>query len=556
MSYTYTKANWSGSQAVFVIEFEFGGSLRRYCSISSQNTITISDGANDVLIPFGIEGLDLTESINAGESIEENIVSIQLATSLPLMELWSRGITLEGVSASVYLFLEKLGSISQTWSEKVKIYEGIIEEPVFGDPQLQEGIVSFGIELQAWDASKFLLQGNYIDTRFPNRAESADGKIYPVVIGNPGYQVVNEIGVKVDMPAFPAYCNVIYAGLGTDASFVISAGIVESSGLRIYDQNSKSHADVVLTGSDSYGRAYSSTDIPIGGGSIALPGDDVNGVSQAWWCHFTDSAGGIASPYQAGSLTLAGDVLRWALSKTGQRIDEGAFANLSNFLNRYKLAGYINNSAISGYDWLAGNLLPLLPISLRTGALGIKPVLNVLNAITQVEPICSISLGDNLECNQVSPVQVIRATSDIINDFTLIWGKNGMTQEYTQISRCRAIAVDPQDIVSEYSIISTGRYGIKPESYESDYIYDRATANLVAKDMIRARSLVLHQIEVEMPVYYGYLQIGDVLSVTSSFLYLTDHKMMITAKTWRDAQTNWVYILQFELNPIQNYRSK
>ena len=74
--------------------------------------------------------------------------------------------------------------------------------------------------------------------------------------------------------------------------------------------------------------------------------------------------------------------------------------------------------------------------------------------------------------------------------------------------------------------------------------------------MIRARSLVLHQIEVEMPVYYGYLQIGDVLSVTSSFLYLTDHKMMITAKTWRDAQTNWVYILQFELNPIQNYRSK
>jgi len=556
--YSYSKSKWAGSNPVFVVEFLFGGSVRRFCSSNQNSTIIVSDGTNDLLIPFGINQLDFLESIDTLDlgSIQENIVSIQLNTSLPLMKLWSQGITLEGVEASVYLLLEdNNGDITQTWDNKIKLYQGVIEEPIFGDPELSEGVVSFGIELLPWNVTSMLLDQNYIDTRFSTRDESANGKIYPLVFGNPGFQVVNELNVKVNFPAFPVYCIETYT-FGNDTFFLISSQSVRSTSINVYDENDKISLDNVLVASDSYNQEYSYVGFPVGAG-IALPGAAATGVSQAWWGVFATYAGGISNPYRPGTaLELAGDIVRWAFALTGQAVDDASFANISNVLNRYKLAGYINDGSITGWDWIAGNILPLLPISIRMGANGVKPVLNTLSAITHVESIASIELGNDLECRQSSPVQVIRPTTDIVNDFSLLWGKNGLTQEYTQVSRCRHIAVDPQDIVSEYAILSTSRYGIKPQTYESDYIYDRATANLIAKDIVRDRSLVVHQMEIEMPIYYGYLQVGDVLSVSSDFLNLSDHKMLIVQKKWHDGLINWIYILQFELNPIQNIRSK
>ena len=161
--YSYSKSKWAGSNPVFVVEFLFAGSLRRYCSSNQNSTIIVSDGTNDILIPFGINELDYLESIDTMDlgSIQENIVSMQLNTELSLMQLWSQGITLEGVKASVFLLLEdNNGDITQTWDNKIKLYQGVIEEPIFGDPELPEGVVSFGIELLPWNVTSMLLDQN------------------------------------------------------------------------------------------------------------------------------------------------------------------------------------------------------------------------------------------------------------------------------------------------------------------------------------------------------------------------------------------------------------
>lgn len=560
MSYTYTAERWAGSTGIFVVEFEFAGAIRRYCSASQGESISVSDGSNTIEIPWGIADLRYTESIDitSPDTVEDNVVSMLLITPLQLMTLWSRGITLEGVRASVYLLLQRTdGTIQQTWDNKVKLYTGIIQNPEFGDPDEVEGFVRFSIEQEPFDANRLLLEQNFIDSRFSDRdIDTSDGKVFPIVIGDPGRNVLDAAGNQKNIPAFPMYCYDRSSGSGNNANFLFAGHKVGATTLIATDQNSESEASTISYQADAYNRGYSYVPYNGNASGIAVPGGAGSQSSQEWWCYFSSTGGGIANPYRSGeALDRAGDVLRWAMNLTGQTVDDGAFANVSNILNRYKIEGYINDPTITAWDWVAGNLLPLLPVSIRTGPEGLKPVFNSLQTLDQVKEIASIEIGIDKPSQQTSAVQTIRATSDIYNDLSLNWGKNGLNQSYTQVSRCRNIAVDPQDIESSYAQLSVSRYGTKPINIETDYVYDRQTAELITKDLLRANCLPIYEVEIQMPIYYGYLQIGDVLKVSSSFLNLTDHKMIITSKTWGIKQKNWLYKLQFELNPIQNLRS-
>lgn len=559
MSFTFTPNQWIGSTGLFVVEFEFAGAVRRYCAGKSGEAVLIEDGSQTLFIPSGISDMRFTESIDilSPETIEDNIVSLQLETGLDLLQLFSRGISLEGVKADFYLLLQSSdGTVNQTWQQKIKLYSGVIQRPIFGDPDLADDIVSFSIEQEPFDTDRLMLEQNFIDVRFADRdVDTADGKVFPIVFGDPGRNIRDADGYLTSYPAFPVYCIDKYSGVGTEASFLFAAHDVGATQVLLIDENFSNATDTVIFDADLYGRQYSYTSVPIGPG-LALPGTTINGTSQEWWGRFATDGGGIKNPYRQGEpLQNAGDVLRWAMSLTGQAVDEGAFANVSNILNRYSLAGYINDPKINAWEWVSGNILPLLPVSIRSGSKGLKPIINALWALDLVKPIASIELGRDKLCQQISPIRTTRATSDIINDLTLSWGKNGLTQEYAQTSRCKNIAIDPQDIESTYAQLSQSRYGVKPANIETDYVYDRDTADLIAKDLLRANCLPVMEIDIETPIQYGYLQIGDPIAVTSDFLHLANHKMLVVSKQWEINQKTWIFTLQFELNPIQNQRS-
>ena len=344
--------------------------------------------------------------------------------------------------------------------------------------------------------------------------------------------------------------------VGSTGKFLISSGVVSSTSVMAQDDEFDLGTQPVFNSVDSTGHIYSYIGFD-GFDTIATPSTvsppQINGTSREWWVSFNE--GGMLNPFGDGILTGGGDICRWALQKTGLIIDDGAWANISTMLNKYQFSGYINDPTLGAWDWLAGNILPFLPISIRVGPQGIKPIYNNLQAISHVIPIKYISLNnidEASEFSQISAVETIRATGELINRYTLNFGKSGHDQDYTQQVRVTNIQEQDIDILSEYSNVSINRYGIQETAESSDYIYERTTAEMIALQKVKSNSFPIRAVEISAPFHYGGLMIGDIIGVTSKFLEIEKMKMMIIAKEWTGIL--WNFKLAYQDNQIINIR--
>ena len=542
----FTSKELMGSTPVFCVEFEWGGRVHRYAT--HNITLQSNDGPLQYLpsiMEFDfVESADLT-SIN----VEANIVSMGLIMDdVDLLERWSQGDTIEGMDAEFFYVLMRYDVAQQDFEDRVVLYRGQIQEPQFGDPNQFHQLVSISIEAQPYDSNRLLMDSNkYIDTRYPNRhIDTSDGKPYPIILGSPGGLIRTTAGTTKNIHALPSYC-VHTHDASNDARFMVAGHPITATSAVIHDDKYDTDTKTIQFDDDGRGNIYAYIELDTSD-DVAIPGSTVNGESREWWVYMT-GGGGLVNPFGDGDLQGAGDICRWALQRSGQIIDDGAWANLAPILNQYNFEGYINDPKITAWNWLNGNILPFLPITVRMGPNGLRPVLIQMWALTHVTSMASITVDDDSNVTQVSPINTIRSTSQLMNQFTLRWGKRGYDQEYTSMVRVTNIKSEDYDVVSDYSIISVNRYGVKPMAMDSDYIYDRDTAIKVSMDMVRSRCLPINTIEVDVDMELGWLQVGDVLDVTAPKIYLTNHKMIIISKRWRG--THWRWELAFEMNPRQ-----
>ena len=546
----YTEAEYAGGIPVFLLEIIWGGITYRMANFP----VTLSSDDGDLDFTGGLQEFQFKESSDiVSVDVEANIVScsVQFEQDVNLLKEWAAGNVLEGREATFSYVVWKQGQIQQTYENRIVLMRGKIQEPQFGDPQESDQFAAFSIEAEAMDESRLMLDNRlFVDDRFSNRdIDTADGKAWPIIIGTPGYSVDPDGTVK-SLYATPAYCIKKYSA--PDAEFMVAGHLIEATSVRIQDDNQGSARKTVLTALDGKGNAYSYIKID-NSDNVSAPSLISQEPSREWWILFSPTyGGGIANPYGDGVLTGAGDICRWALNRSGQLVDDGAWANLASFLNRYSFSGYINNPDVSAWEWLSGNILPYLPISVRAGPDGLKPVLNQLSAIVNLEPLQSISVGDIEEFQQISAVDTMRSTGELVNRYTLNYGKIGFSQDYSSQIRCTNFIEEDIDIPSDYSSLSINRYGVKEGSESTDYIYERQTAEVIALQKVRANSLPIRTIDISGPFHYGYFQIGDILAVSLDRLFLIDHKMIIVEKEWLGAE--WRFTLAFEDNPVQNQR--
>ena len=547
----YTEAEYAGGIPVFLLEIIWGGITYRLANFP----VTLSSDDGDLDFTGGLQEFQFKESSDiVSVDVEANVVScsVQFEQDVNLLKEWAAGNVLEGREASFSYVVWKQGQIQQTYENRIVLMRGKIQEPQFGDPQESDQFAAFSIEAEAMDESRLMLDNRlFVDDRFSNRdIDTADGKAWPIIIGTPGYSVDPDGTVK-SLYAAPAYCIKKYSL--PDAEFMVAGHLIEATSVTIQDDNQGSATKTVLTALDAKGNAYSYIKID-NSDNVSAPSLISQEPSREWWISFSPTyGGGIANPYGDGVLTGAGDICRWALNRSGQLVDDGAWANLASFLNRYSFSGYINNPDVSAWEWLSGNILPYLPISVRAGPDGLKPVLNQLSAIVNLEPLQSISVGDIEEFQQISAVDTMRSTGELVNRYTLNYGKIGFSQDYSSQIRCTNFIEEDIDIPSDYSSLSINRYGVKEGSESTDYIYERQTAEVIALQKVRANSLPIRTVGICGPFHYGYFQIGDILAVSLDRLFLIDHKMIIVEKEWLGAE--WKFTLAFEDNPIQNQRS-
>ena len=298
-----------------------------------------------------------------------------------------------------------------------------------------------------------------------------------------------------------------------------------------------------FTDVDSKGQVYSY--IELTGSGIIYPGltlfanaDEVTNVSQ-WWISW-NNGGGMLNPFGEGMLKGGGDICRWALLTAGVEVDYGAWGNAAIVLNGYEFAGYINDAEVTAWDWVSSNILPFLPVEVKAGVKGIKPILALVFASTYLQPSTKITATSDFI--QVSAIETMQDTTELLNSVTIRFGKNGFDQDMSMIARVGPNAAnDSQDRDDIYSSTSFNRYGLLESAIESDYIYDRNTAFYIAHTMVKAKAFPMLSISYEASNNFGYLQVGDLIQITDSNLYLEEAYATVLAKEWRGDV--WGYII-------------
>jgi len=547
----YTPKETESGIPVFLLDITWGGVEFHLATLA----VSVNSDNGPIQYVPGLEEFNFKESADfVAVDVEANILSCSLLfePTINILQEWSRGNVLEGSKAVFSYVVWKEGSIVQNYEDRIILLQGQIQEPQFGDPSDPDNFVTISVEQNPLGSSRLLLDNRkFIDEKFPDRdLETADGKSYPIILGIPGY-TIDPDGTEKQLYSTPAYCIQNYTS-HHDAQFMIAGHLVSATSVRIQDDNFRSVQKTVETGVDTDGNQYSY--ITVGtSDNVAIPNYHGSGDSRTWFCTWTPSAdGGLVNPYGDGYLTGAGDICRWAIHKTGQLVDDGAWANIAPLLNRYEFSGYINNPEVTAWEWLQGNIIPFLPITIRSGPNGLRPVLNQLEALVHIDSMLNIDIDDDGEFTQLGAIDSLTNSDQIINRYTLNYAKIGYSQDYAGQVRCTDFVEQAIDIPSDYSQLSVNRYGIKEGSASTDYIYDRGTAEIIALQQVRASALVLRAVDISAPFHYGYIQIGDILAVSSKRLFLSDHKMIVSQKEWLGQE--WRIQLVFEDNPIQNKR--
>jgi hypothetical protein len=100
--------------------------------------------------------------------------------------------------------------------------------------------------------------------------------------------------------------------------------------------------------------------------------------------------------------------------------------------------------------------------------------------------------------------------------------------------------------------MSYTEFGDRYQEETAAFIYDWKTAIKTAQYLIKTQAFPKMTMEIQADSQYGWLQLGDILSVTSAGYFMDKMKMQITEKSWRNG--SWLFVVELENNVIVNAR--
>ena len=126
-------------------------------------------------------------------------------------------------------------------------------------------------------------------------------------------------------------------------------------------------------------------------------------------------------------------------------------------------------------------------------------------------------------------------------------GSNYHGALYIRSERNESAAV-PYEIVSPYSIQSVQRYGRQEGTVSLEYVHDRDTAIKIGLDLIRRKSLPEKRTQYRAAFSFGFLRLGDVISLTDPDLGLQSAKVQIVGKAYEGV--SWIYDIMYQETTI------
>ena len=534
-----------GASWVWLLEIQIGDAWMRFSDAPRDGAPSAVPGVGATRYAGGMDfNGEVPDGIDPfGDSPDEKRVEVTLdpPPGKTWAELAEAGIPLAAGRGLLSLWVEGEDDL-------MVFVDGVVKEPAYaggGEP------ATFTLaEETDDDAGTFPpALARVTTTTWPNTTDKADGEPYPWVIGEPGDGVI----FTAPAPFVDSVNNYL----------LIACGEVDAANVVVLNETTGSSATVaVQQQSDGLGNVVSYVDITAAGIGI-----DVDASYFTSWGG--PNGGGMLNP--DGSLMVGfGDVLRWMLSFSRKRIDRGRLAAALPFLNGFRMDTVIAadpESRFAPWDWIADHVLPLVPVSVRSGPDGIYPAVfrwdaTASDAAVEIQATTADfgARGGVVHAERVSDV-TWTPRGKVANELALSFAHDPVGDAFsgrrTLTGDPARASVDPVATMNLYCHNSRNSYRgpngepltiVKEE--ETEVVWDRGTVASILAWWARRYALQarLVQYEVAADVVCN-VEPGDVVLLSDAEMGWTRRVFVVEVQTWTDTGTSLLDLRAIEEPP-------
>ena len=532
-----------GSDIVFLCEIDWNGSLFKFSTMpieiekDSGGVITFQGSIDDPSFRL--------ESSILGFNVESNTIPMEIYfDNINVSQQIFQGNILDESPVEVsYILIQDFEPIHH-YEQRVVMMKGKIKQSVFGHIDQPVGYVAFSIENETDDQIIQIVEPEKkisLETFIDSHESTAIGKVYPFIIGSPGNQIPQTTSTggifNSNIYCTPAYLNNEQNSVGGVFELLVAGHPVHAASVEVVDFANNTASINISETADLLGNPVSVLIV-----TTTIQGNQStsdNAGNPQYWIRWTNG-GGLPNPFGDGALENAGDLLLYLLMLTKANIDFPAFDAIREYLNVYKFTGYINTD-ITVQEFIQSNMVPFLPLEIVNGPNGLRPIIPM---IFRNNPTSIFDFTVDQNCRLTSSISPSIQSDNIINEVTLKYGYSGFFDKYLGYYTVKD---------SQYTTISKNRYGVRKEEIELEFVTDYSTVQRIGANILRQRALGYYIVDIQSEFEYGYINLGDVVTLTSSVHGINEIKCQIIAKEYQDKQ--WGYTLMIEDNPITNNRS-
>lgn len=506
-------AQLAAGDVIFVVTIDWAGRAWRWSSAPADVTWTRQDGAaaEAVQLDGGLDELEVERSLAAiSDAPDLRSVSLDLVWPADVALLVSEGHDLSTGQGELAML-----TLGMDWRERVVLVAGAVSQPIYG---ADEEPVSLSIVEEVADDTASLLSPTQRVTleKFPAAQQAAEGKYYPIIIGQPGLRIDRD-GTSHYEPGAPALCIDYVSAANT---LLVCAGRAVSTLILIVYPLGDGTWDsagpyTIVYADDGDGNTYGYVDV-----SAATPALRLAGAWYSCW-HL---AGGVLAADGSDAVGTLGTAMLWAAQRSSIRVDLARWHAAADALP-WPIGTYINEPC-SPIDWVSDHLLDLAPVALTFGLGGLGPVVWRYEA-RRSAAVRTIRAGEGYW--RSGRVEYERRPRDVRNRLTLRWARSalgdGYLEESTLTSELQWAAAGGLASIRQGATLDAMRSRslyrlVRSEEHESDIVWSAATAWRYLHWRARADALSPRTVTYDCTTEVLEIEEGDVVVLEDAELHI------------------------------------
>lgn len=511
-----TATEFSNADVVWLLSLTWAGRVFRWATSTPDTgprVLTDEDGnvypyEGGLRMPVVDQKVSLQATAVDGLSLGFEVL---FPADVDVAELVSKGHDLSTATAEVALHLA-----GGFYEDRKVVLNGGLRKPAYdvaGEP------VSFTVEAEGYDDGALIPAASQRVTlsTWSGRPASSQGLYYPIVFGTPGAFITSG-GTSTVTSGSPAIVVVV---TGSSASTLLIAGHkCAATSVRIYDADGAGEDFNTTTTTDDLGQAVTTVDV-----TSAVT---IDRTSSEFWVGWNSGAA-LVDADGTTVVQSAGAVAQWMLKRSTLSVDLGRWAAVSAHLDRYTLAGFVDDS-VEPSEWVNDNLLPLLPVTIASGPSGRYPILWRYDA-TSADALDHIEHGPGV--TRLGGIQYVTLRREVTNEVRFNFAKRAKSgQAYRSVTLLAESGGSSEEFPSRRAVLSRARSGARVVELDSDVVYDQSTALAVCEDILARDAFAQRSVTYRVPNEMGYLDVGDVVTLTDSGRYFTAQVCLVEGTEW------------------------